>query len=176
MRRFQVIRVVGDTPYACGEQYGRQAREKIQAGVAVYRDYFEKTSGRTWQEIKKYAASYLPLLEEAMPPVVQEARGIAEGAQVSMEELMVLNCRYEILKLKKKPAQPSLVVNFSLSPGSRSLNFISCRLLSKTPVMPWCTTAFELASWSGLWVISPYGYSVMSLLELFSTLSAIVNI
>ena len=58
MRRFQVIYVAGDTPYECGRQYGQQAQEKIRAGVEVYRDFFGKTSGQTWPEIKKYAASY----------------------------------------------------------------------------------------------------------------------
>ena len=109
MRRFQVIHVAGDTPYECGRQYGQQAQEKIRAGVEVYRDFFEKTSGQTWPEIKRYAVSYLPLLEETMPVVVQEAKGIAEGAQVGMDELMVLNCRYEISKFPK-PAECTTAV------------------------------------------------------------------
>ena len=109
MRRFQVIYVAGDTPYECGRQYGQQAQEKIRAGVEVYRDFFGKTSGQTWPEIKIYAASYLPLLEETMPLVVQEAQGIAEGAQIGMDELMVLNCRYEISKFPK-PAECTTAV------------------------------------------------------------------
>ena len=109
MRRFQVIYVAGDTPYECGRQYGQQAQEKIRAGVEVYRDFFGKTSGQTWPEIKKYAASYLPLLEETMPLVVQEAQGIAEGAQIGMDELMVLKCRYEISKFPK-PAECTTAV------------------------------------------------------------------
>lgn len=103
MEAFQMIRIKADTPYACGEQYGMQAKGKIHAGVAVYKNYFAKTSGKSWEQIKEYAMSYLPVIQQAMPEVLEEARGIASGAEISMDELMVLNCRYEITKFPKAP-------------------------------------------------------------------------
>lgn len=103
MEAFQIIRIKADTPYACGQQYGVQARDKIHAGVAVYQDYFAKTSENSWEQIKAYAMSYLPVVQQCMPEVLEEARGIAAGAQISLDELMVLNCRYEISKFPKVP-------------------------------------------------------------------------
>ena len=100
---FQFIHVKADTPYECGQQYGMQAKAKIHAGVLVYREYFAKTTDKSWDEIKQYAMSYVPVIEETMPEVLEEARGIADGAGVSFDELMVLNCRYEITKFPKTP-------------------------------------------------------------------------
>lgn len=101
MEAFQIIRIKADTPYACGQQYGIQAKDKIHAGTAVYQDYFAKTSEKSWEQIKAYAMSYLPVIQQCMPEVLEEARGIAAGAQISLDELMVLNCRYEISKFPK---------------------------------------------------------------------------
>ena len=47
--------------------------------------------------------AYLPDIKQMMPEVLEEAYGIADGAGVSIEDLMVLNCRYEITKFPKTP-------------------------------------------------------------------------
>lgn len=103
MEAFQTIHIKADTPYACGVQYGQQAKEKIRAGVEVYRRYFAKTSDKSWDKIQQYAMAYLPDIKQMMPEVLEEAYGIADGAGVSIEDLMVLNCRYEITKFPKTP-------------------------------------------------------------------------
>ena len=102
--RFQLVTVDAETPFDRGGQYGSQARDKIRAGVENYRRYFEGT-GRTWEETKHYAAAYLPEIREAMPEILEEAKGLAEGAGVSLEELMVLNTRYEITQYPLRPAE-----------------------------------------------------------------------
>lgn len=101
--QFQFVHIKADTPYECGLQYGMQAKAKIHAGVEVYREYFAKTSDKSWDEIKQYAMAYVPVIQEAMPEILEEARGIADGGQLSLDELMVLNCRYEITKFPKTP-------------------------------------------------------------------------
>ena len=103
MEAFQTIHIKADTPYACGVQYGQQAKEKIRAGVEVYRRYFAKTSDKSWDKIQQYAMAYLPDIEQMMPEVLEEAYGVADGAEISIEDLMVLNCRYEITKFPKTP-------------------------------------------------------------------------
>ena len=42
--------------------------------------------------------AYVPSICEKAPDTFEELQGIAEGAGVELEELMVLNCRYEITK------------------------------------------------------------------------------
>lgn len=85
-----------------GVQYGQQAKGKIQAGIETYRELFARTSGKSWEEIVGYALSYEPVIQDSMPEVLEEAKGIAQGADVTFGELMVLNCRYEITKFPKQ--------------------------------------------------------------------------
>jgi len=110
MMPFQFVHVKADTPYELGLQYGMQARSKIHAGVRVYQDYFAKTSDKSWEEIKQYAMAFVPVIQEAMPQVLEEAKGIAAGAQIPFEELMILNCRYEITKFPRTPECTTAVV------------------------------------------------------------------
>ena len=102
---FQLVTVKADTPLERGIQYGSQAKDKIQAGVENYRKYFEQKQGYTWQETKDYAAAYIPLIEKMMPEILEEAKGIAEGAGISLKELMVLNTRYELTQYPSRPAE-----------------------------------------------------------------------
>ena len=102
--RFQLVTVSGKTPLERGLQYSEQAADKIQAGVENYRHYFE-THGRTWDETLGYAAAYLPTIEAVMPEILEEAKGIAQGAGITLEELMVLNTRYEITQYPLRPQE-----------------------------------------------------------------------
>lgn len=101
MKPFQYINIKANTPYSCGLQYGTQAKCKITAGIEVYREFFARTSDLSWEEIREYALSYVPVIQNAIPEVLEEAHGIADGAKVDFADLMVLNCRYEITKFPK---------------------------------------------------------------------------
>ena len=98
MRRFQLIDIAAKSPYEGGIEYGRQAEEKIRAGLEDYRVLFAETSTMAWDAIRENAASYIPLLEDVLPQIMEEVRGIAVGAGVEVEDIMLLNCRYEITK------------------------------------------------------------------------------
>ncbi|MEA4919486.1 MAG: C45 family peptidase [Clostridiaceae bacterium] len=101
MQQLQYIEINGRTPYECGYEYGLQARDKILAGVEDYKNVFSKGYGKTWDDIKAFAMGYLPLLEKELPEEVEEVKGIAAGAGISLADVMVLNCRYEITKFPK---------------------------------------------------------------------------
>lgn len=96
--KFQFVEVKAGTPKEMGFRYGEQAKEKIRAGIADYKELFAKTSGDSWEEIARYAETFVPVSEKYTPEVVEEIRGIAEGADVPFADAMVLNCRYEITK------------------------------------------------------------------------------
>lgn len=101
MRDFQLIKVNALTHYERGVQYGKQASEKIRAGIEDYRRLFSDTSNMSWEDIKSYALDYIPLVEELLPEIAEEVKGISEGAGVGLDEVMVLNCRYEITKFPR---------------------------------------------------------------------------
>ncbi len=97
MKEFRLIHISAPTPRERGIQYGSQAKEEIQVCINTYRDRFQTTRNMSWDTVRGYAAAMLPCVEESMPDILEEARGIAQGAGVDFGDLMVLNCRYEIL-------------------------------------------------------------------------------
>ena len=98
---FTVIRINAKTSFERGVQYGRQAKQQIQNGAENYLSFFEST-GKSRDLVHSLAMQYVPQLEESMPEVLEEAKGIAAGAEISFEDLMVLNTRYELTNYPNK--------------------------------------------------------------------------
>lgn len=99
--RFKEVFVSSADPFERGVQHGSQVKENILAICEGYRKSFAK-KGFTWEEAQEMAMARVPHLEKATPELMQEARGIAEGAKVDLAIVMLLNLRYELLKLKKE--------------------------------------------------------------------------
>lgn len=89
----QLIEVSG-SHHEMGRQIGEAARLKIQHSVENARiliDAAYSTLELTWEGAKIQARKYLPFAEERYPQYVDELRGIAEGANLSLDDITVLN-------------------------------------------------------------------------------------
>lgn len=89
-------------PYERGRDYGRKAQARIAKGIAHYAGQLRAMSIGP-AEIAGLVHDYLPVIEGFDPGFVVEMRGIAEGANVSFEEIALLNARTEILKMGARP-------------------------------------------------------------------------
>ena len=98
-----LIEVFGN-PEERGRQYGEAARDRIAAGIAHYSDQLAKTM-LTGAEIKELVVSFLPRIDDFDESHVPEMRGIAAGANLALEDIVLLNARTEILKLGPKAAK-----------------------------------------------------------------------
>jgi len=88
-----LIEVAG-TNREMGQQIGEACRKQVQHSVDnahVLIDQSYNTLELTWDGAKIQARKYLPFAEERYPQYVDEIRGIAEGAKVSFDDLMVVN-------------------------------------------------------------------------------------
>lgn len=77
-----------------GRQIGEAARAQVQNSAANARiliDAAYNSLELTWEGAKIQARKYLPFAEERYPQYVTELRGIAEGANVPFDDIMVLN-------------------------------------------------------------------------------------
>ncbi|UYV36751.1 C45 family peptidase [Rhodobacteraceae bacterium D3-12] len=81
-----------------GLSYGKQADVQLLSGLGVYRALFEK-HGLDWDSVLSYAAELRDALAPQVPEAMEELRGIAEGAGVKLEEVLVINGRSEIINL-----------------------------------------------------------------------------
>lgn len=97
MKEFRLITISAPSPFARGVQYGQQASKEIQLCIETYRTRFADTRNLSWEAAREISWKFVPYIEEGMPDMLEELKGVAEGAQADLGDLMVLNCRYEIL-------------------------------------------------------------------------------
>ena len=97
MKESRLLTISAPTPYERGLQYGQQAKKESPLCVETYRNRFAGTRGLSWEEAREISWMFIPYIEAEMPDMLEELKGIAAGAQTDLKDLMVLNCRYEIL-------------------------------------------------------------------------------
>ncbi|MBK0329757.1 hypothetical protein I5535_21170 [Rhodobacteraceae bacterium F11138] len=85
-------------PRERGLSYGRQADVQLRHGLGVYREMLDR-HGLDWDSVLAYAAELRDALAPQVPSALEELRGIAEGAGVRLEEVLVVNGRSEIINL-----------------------------------------------------------------------------
>jgi isopenicillin-N N-acyltransferase-like protein len=90
-RTLPIIQVQGG-PRERGRQQGEAARAEVLRALERYREILPQAIDLAWQPSLREARKFLPYAEEVFPDFVEEARGIAEGAGVSFEEVWTLNC------------------------------------------------------------------------------------
>lgn len=95
-----LIEVYG-APRERGRCYGEAARDRVKIGIGHYAEQLAE-SGLKGEGIVRLVERFLPRIEAFDATYVPEMRGIAEGAGVAFEDIVLLNARTEILKLATK--------------------------------------------------------------------------
>lgn len=83
------------SPRELGRQHGEQAGQRIRAHIELLKTNF-KGSTATFHEA---AGRFVPLFEQHGPHLVEEIRGLAEGAGIAFPEAMACNIRGEISRV-----------------------------------------------------------------------------
>ena len=99
---FPLIEISG-TPQVRGKQYGQKAAERINKGVSHYSEQLRNLS-LDRSTLSALINVYLPVMESFDPDHVAEMRGIALGAEIPFEDVVLLNARTELLKMASIPA------------------------------------------------------------------------
>ena len=84
-------------PKKRGQVYGEAARERIHAILDKYREIFQCITGETWEKTFERGESFIPRAQAFAPDLMEEIRGIAEGADRAFMDIFLLNARSEIL-------------------------------------------------------------------------------
>ena len=84
------------SPREIGRQIGEAARELIAAGVAYYETWHETMGGPSFAQAEQQSLAYLSYARRALPRVVDELEGMAEGARMSLTKLLVPNLGEEL--------------------------------------------------------------------------------
>jgi isopenicillin-N N-acyltransferase-like protein len=94
---------VSGPPEARGRQYGAQAAVRIRRGIAHYTEQLRRLNMDA-AAVAELVRDFLPVIEDFDDAYIPEMRGIAHGADVPFEDIVLLNARTEILKLAGRPA------------------------------------------------------------------------
>lgn len=100
---FPLIDVTG-TPRERGLAHGRAAAERVKKSAALYRRELERRKVDAATQ-EKLARKFVGVIGEFDPSYVEEMRGISEGAGVSLEAVVTVNCRTEMMFGFKEAAE-----------------------------------------------------------------------
>jgi isopenicillin-N N-acyltransferase-like protein len=92
-----IIELNQPDPKKRGQAYGEAARERIHAILDKYREIFQLITGDTWETTVARGESFISKAQAFAPDLVEEIRGIAEGADRAFIDIFLLNARSEIL-------------------------------------------------------------------------------
>jgi len=99
--------VISGTPFERGVSYGMQASAEIAGSLANYERLFNLSKAHvSFAVAQKKAMQMLPAIEKLGPELVEEMQGIAEGAGVPFEKIVLLNCRSEVFALSPASDDP----------------------------------------------------------------------
>ncbi|WLW54867.1 C45 family autoproteolytic acyltransferase/hydolase [Streptomyces sp. YU58] len=88
---------ISGAPRDRGRQYGEAVRPQLRAALAYYEQAFGHSAGLTWDQVTARAARWREPVGSYAPHLLEEMRGIAEGAGVRLLDVLALNARGEVL-------------------------------------------------------------------------------
>ncbi len=86
---------VSGTSYEMGYQHGTQACDLVHR----YLLWIEKLTGKSRDLLFRNAMAFLPMMQALSPSLVEEVRGLADGAGISFEEAVLCQARAEAARV-----------------------------------------------------------------------------
>src|SRR5262245_40462900 len=93
---FPTIKLEGEARER-GRQYGSAAGDRIALSIAGYERAFRHYAGGTWRQTREEAKRFSDPIIDYEPAYLAEIEGIADGAQLSVEDVLALNVRTEVM-------------------------------------------------------------------------------
>lgn len=82
--------------YDIGYEHGTKGKKEVLSSLATYEKLVYGYQHIDWEEAKKRAQFHLKAIEKYDDHLVEEMKGIADGAGVTFEDILALNARSEI--------------------------------------------------------------------------------
>jgi len=86
----------GETPYDRGRIHGTEFAAAIEENVDTYLERFDH-NGVDEATAREHASRFVPIIEDANEDYAAGMRGVADGSNLPLEDVALINVRYEIL-------------------------------------------------------------------------------
>ena len=91
---------LGGSPYDIGYTHGKEGKEKIKSYLnVIIKHGMESKPGLTKEQALCLTKRYVPFIKAYSPHLAEEIRGIADGAEISLEDAYLLQLRAEFTQL-----------------------------------------------------------------------------
>jgi isopenicillin-N N-acyltransferase-like protein len=88
--------VLDGAPYSRGVEHGERLSDEIRTNLDVYRAQYEYR-GVDLDDARADANRFVSIIERDAPDYLEEMRGIADGADLDLVDVTLLNVRYEVM-------------------------------------------------------------------------------
>jgi len=96
MSDLSVETIAGETARERGRVHGEAYPEAIRANVDTYIDRFDH-HGIGEATAREHASRFVPIIEDANEAYAEGMVGVAEGSDLPLDDVALVNVRYEIL-------------------------------------------------------------------------------
>lgn len=93
---FPILNLDGDA-YECGVGHGEGAPERIARTVEIYLSAFNDQAKLSLADVRERARAYANEIEAIDADILAELKGIAAGSRQTLEDIVAINCRTELL-------------------------------------------------------------------------------
>jgi len=113
--QLDLLRLEG-SPRDIGYSHGKQGGERIRSFLEIIVKHgIESIPDFTREKALSHAKRYVPFIEDYAPDLAEEIRGIAEGANIQLEEAYLLQLRAELTQLTiENESTPEGCTSFAL--------------------------------------------------------------
>ena len=87
--------VVEGNAYSRGVQIGKELKNQISINYQNQTKYYRDKEDFNYRKWGDMAKRYIPAMEKWTPEVMEEIKGMAEGAQMELEQILALTTAYE---------------------------------------------------------------------------------
>ncbi|KAF2165249.1 hypothetical protein M409DRAFT_67494 [Zasmidium cellare ATCC 36951] len=85
------------SPFEIGLTHGTKAKPEIERCIAFYADVFQKTVNMSWDAVQDQAKQFDATIAQKWPHYHEEIKGIAQGSEKDVLDIIALNVRTEIM-------------------------------------------------------------------------------
>lgn len=85
------------TPYEIGYQHGSKAKDQVLNSIETYKTMFWERAHVEWEDAKLNSRKYIPYIKEYDADLLEEMQGVADGAGLTLEDILAINARSEVL-------------------------------------------------------------------------------